>query len=174
MVMSRHHWIKRCNCKCKSRLTITLFIKETTENFLFRSVIIIWSLQMIFDLTAKKLISYEPDKSSENLRTNFVAFIQGLISFPMNIPGTAYHKCLQVDEPKPIILVCVIHIMHIFLSFFLNFWPLGNVDNQANQGPIFPLIDWIFSTSRNPVNGWYFSHGLNWFRLTTEADKPFN
>ncbi|KAK7814333.1 cytochrome p450 708a2 [Quercus suber] len=50
---------------------------------------------MIFDLTAKKLISYEPDKSSENLRTNFVAFIRGLISFPLNIPGTAYHKCLQ-------------------------------------------------------------------------------
>ncbi|KAF3958615.1 hypothetical protein CMV_016492 [Castanea mollissima] len=50
---------------------------------------------MIFDLTAKKLISYEPDKSSENLRTNFVAFIQGLISFPLDIPGTAYHKCLQ-------------------------------------------------------------------------------
>ncbi|CAL5356093.1 unnamed protein product [Camellia sinensis] len=50
---------------------------------------------MIFDLTAKKLISYDPEKSSENLRENFVAFIQGLISFPMNIPGTAYHKCLQ-------------------------------------------------------------------------------
>ncbi|KAL6349583.1 hypothetical protein AAG906_034240 [Vitis piasezkii] len=51
--------------------------------------------RMIFDLTAKKLISYEQDKSSENLRENFVAFIQGLISFPLDIPGTAYHKCLQ-------------------------------------------------------------------------------
>ncbi|XP_077247527.1 cytochrome P450 87A3-like isoform X2 [Tasmannia lanceolata] len=50
---------------------------------------------MIFDLTAKKLISYDPAKSSENLRLNFVAFIQGLISFPVNIPGTAYHKCLE-------------------------------------------------------------------------------
>ncbi|KAE8055261.1 hypothetical protein FH972_012112 [Carpinus fangiana] len=50
---------------------------------------------MIFDLTAKKLISYEADNSSENLRENFVAFIQGLISFPLDIPGTAYHKCLQ-------------------------------------------------------------------------------
>ncbi|XVF10665.1 hypothetical protein REPUB_Repub07fG0202000 [Reevesia pubescens] len=50
---------------------------------------------MIFDLTAKKLISYDQDKSSENLRENFVAFIQGLISFPLDIPGTAYHKCLQ-------------------------------------------------------------------------------
>ncbi|KAK9103398.1 hypothetical protein Sjap_020652 [Stephania japonica] len=52
---------------------------------------------MIFDLTAKKLISYtyDPAKSSENLRENFVAFIQGLISFPLNIPGTAYSKCLE-------------------------------------------------------------------------------
>ncbi|TYI52571.1 hypothetical protein E1A91_D12G257800v1 [Gossypium mustelinum] len=50
---------------------------------------------MIFDLTAKKLISYDQDNSPENLRENFVAFIQGLISFPLNIPGTAYHKCLQ-------------------------------------------------------------------------------
>ncbi|KAK9143507.1 hypothetical protein Syun_012907 [Stephania yunnanensis] len=58
---------------------------------------IIWPLQMIFDLTAKKLISYtyDPAKSSENLRENFVAFIRGLISFPLNIPGTAYNKCLE-------------------------------------------------------------------------------
>jgi cytochrome P450 family 26 subfamily A len=53
---------------------------------------------MIFDLTAKKLISYDSTKSSENLRENFVAFIQGLISFPLDIPGTAYHKCLQVRQ----------------------------------------------------------------------------
>nr|XP_017232293.1 PREDICTED: cytochrome P450 87A3-like isoform X3 [Daucus carota subsp. sativus] len=53
------------------------------------------SASMIFDLTAKKLISHDPEKSSENLRENFVDFIKGLISFPVNIPGTAYHKCLQ-------------------------------------------------------------------------------
>ncbi|CAL5187552.1 unnamed protein product [Lathyrus oleraceus] len=51
--------------------------------------------RMIFDLTAKKLISYDSTRSPENLRKNFVAFIQGLISFPLDIPGTAYHKCLQ-------------------------------------------------------------------------------
>ncbi|KAF6154445.1 hypothetical protein GIB67_028337 [Kingdonia uniflora] len=52
---------------------------------------------MIFGLTAKKLISYEydPTKPSENLRENFAAFIQGLISFPLDFPGTAFHKCLQ-------------------------------------------------------------------------------
>uniref|UniRef100_A0A251LE64 Cytochrome P450 n=1 Tax=Manihot esculenta TaxID=3983 RepID=A0A251LE64_MANES len=50
---------------------------------------------MIFDLTAKKLISYDQENSSENLRASFVAFMQGLISFPLEVPGTAYHKCLQ-------------------------------------------------------------------------------
>ncbi|KAK4843254.1 hypothetical protein QYF36_005932 [Acer negundo] len=53
------------------------------------------SASMIFDLTAKKLISYDQENSSENLRESFSAFIQGLISFPLNLPGTAYHKCLQ-------------------------------------------------------------------------------
>ncbi|PRQ43552.1 putative abieta-7,13-dien-18-ol hydroxylase [Rosa chinensis] len=52
--------------------------------------------QLIIDLTAKKLISYDSEKCSEkNLLKNFVAFIQGLISFLVDIPGTAYHKCLQ-------------------------------------------------------------------------------
>ncbi|XP_048132229.1 cytochrome P450 87A3-like isoform X2 [Rhodamnia argentea] len=50
---------------------------------------------MIFHLTTKKLISHDSESSSENLRANFDAFIKGLISFPLNMPGTAYHKCLQ-------------------------------------------------------------------------------
>ncbi|KAH6774117.1 cytochrome P450 [Perilla frutescens var. frutescens] len=51
--------------------------------------------QMIFDLAGKKLISYDSENNSENLRGYFVAFMNGLISFPFNIPGTAYHQCLQ-------------------------------------------------------------------------------
>ncbi|KAJ0602641.1 putative abieta-7,13-dien-18-ol hydroxylase [Helianthus annuus] len=50
---------------------------------------------MVFEFMGKKLISYDPEKSSENLRDNFEAFIRGLISFPLEIPGTAYYKCLQ-------------------------------------------------------------------------------
>ncbi|XP_058084517.1 cytochrome P450 87A3-like [Magnolia sinica] len=50
---------------------------------------------MIFDLTAKRLISYHPSTSSENLRDNFVAFLDGLISFPINIPGSPFYKCMQ-------------------------------------------------------------------------------
>ncbi|KAJ9537313.1 hypothetical protein OSB04_030046 [Centaurea solstitialis] len=50
---------------------------------------------MIIGFMGKKLISYDPETSSEKLRENFEAFIQGLISFPLAIPGTAFHKCLQ-------------------------------------------------------------------------------
>ncbi|MFS7923951.1 putative 3-epi-6-deoxocathasterone 23-monooxygenase [Helianthus anomalus] len=53
---------------------------------------------MVFEFMGKKLISYDPEKSSENLRDNFEAFIRGLISFPLEIPGTAYYKCLQVNK----------------------------------------------------------------------------
>ncbi|RZC49454.1 hypothetical protein C5167_017874 [Papaver somniferum] len=58
--------------------------------------------KMIFELTARKLISYEydPTKPSENLRECFAAFNEGLISFPLDIPGTAYHKCLQCSDLK--------------------------------------------------------------------------
>ncbi|KAF5816114.1 putative cytochrome P450 [Helianthus annuus] len=50
---------------------------------------------MVFGLTAKKLISYDLEKSSENLRENFDAFLEGLLSVPVAIPGTTYYKCLQ-------------------------------------------------------------------------------
>ncbi|KAJ3680142.1 hypothetical protein LUZ60_016420 [Juncus effusus] len=50
---------------------------------------------MLFDLTAKRLISYDPSSSTEDLRKNFVAFMRGLISFPVDLPGTAFHECLK-------------------------------------------------------------------------------
>ncbi|KAK2426008.1 cytochrome P450, family 708, subfamily A, polypeptide [Trifolium repens] len=76
--------VEQAACRTLQQLSCqdSVELKEATE-------------RMIFDLTAKKLISYDSTKSSENLRENFVAFIQGLVSFPLDIPGTAYHKCLQ-------------------------------------------------------------------------------
>ncbi|KAG0498470.1 hypothetical protein HPP92_003161 [Vanilla planifolia] len=50
---------------------------------------------MIFNVIAKKLISFDPTKANEDLKANFSAFSAGLISFPVNIPGTAYHRCLK-------------------------------------------------------------------------------
>ena len=51
---------------------------------------------MILEYFAKKLISYDESKALRKLRENYKAFADGLVSFPLNIPGTAYHACLQV------------------------------------------------------------------------------
>ncbi|XWS46012.1 hypothetical protein CRYUN_Cryun14cG0028500 [Craigia yunnanensis] len=54
------------------------------------------SSEMIFEYFAKKLIGYDENTApNKKLRDSFQAFMDGLISFPLNIPGTAYHACLQ-------------------------------------------------------------------------------
>ncbi|KAF5200104.1 Cytochrome p450 [Thalictrum thalictroides] len=50
---------------------------------------------MTFDLASKKLLSYDPSKYSESLKDMFTSFLHGLMAFPLNIPGTTYHKCLK-------------------------------------------------------------------------------
>ncbi|KQJ86358.1 hypothetical protein BRADI_4g04931v3 [Brachypodium distachyon] len=50
---------------------------------------------MIFSVTAKKLISYDSSNSDGKLWKHFDAFLQGLLAFPLYIPGTAFYKCMQ-------------------------------------------------------------------------------
>nr|QNN89107.1 cytochrome P450 [Azadirachta indica] len=50
---------------------------------------------MIFEYFSRKLISYDEKKNKMKLRENYTAFIEGLISFPLNIPGTKFHACIQ-------------------------------------------------------------------------------
>ncbi|KAH8515011.1 hypothetical protein H0E87_003745 [Populus deltoides] len=38
---------------------------------------------------------YESEKSGENIAESFTNFLQGLMSIPLNIPGTAFHRCLK-------------------------------------------------------------------------------
>ncbi|KAL0411952.1 UNVERIFIED_CONTAM: cytochrome [Sesamum latifolium] len=52
---------------------------------------------MAFELAAKKLVGFEEGKASE-LRENYKHFKDALISFPLYIPGTAFHRALQGRE----------------------------------------------------------------------------
>jgi hypothetical protein len=51
---------------------------------------------MVLNFSAKQMISYDAEKSTENLSEKFAEVIEGLMSFPLNIPGTGYYKCLKV------------------------------------------------------------------------------
>lgn len=48
---------------------------------------------MIFNFTAKHLFGYE--QGNQDLGRSFANFLQGLMSVPLNIPGTAFHSCLK-------------------------------------------------------------------------------
>ncbi|XP_017982424.1 PREDICTED: cytochrome P450 87A3 [Theobroma cacao] len=53
------------------------------------------SAAMIFGFTSKILMSYESEKSEENLSEYLCSFLQGLMTFPLYIPGTAFYKCIK-------------------------------------------------------------------------------
>nr|AJT59559.1 CYP90B27v2 [Veratrum californicum] len=49
-----------------------------------------------FNLMVKHLMSMEPGmKETEQLRSEYHAFMKGMASIPINLPGTAYRKALQ-------------------------------------------------------------------------------
>lgn len=52
---------------------------------------------MLVNFSGNKMISYDVEKSSENLSEKFTGILDALISFPLNIPGTAHHKCVTVN-----------------------------------------------------------------------------
>ncbi|PKI46284.1 hypothetical protein CRG98_033324 [Punica granatum] len=52
---------------------------------------------VIFDFTAKLLFGFEPEK---NMSERFSYIFQGLLSFPLNIPGTVFHKCLKKEHQE--------------------------------------------------------------------------
>ncbi|KAI3916459.1 hypothetical protein MKW92_005916 [Papaver armeniacum] len=52
---------------------------------------------MIFDFTAEHLFHYDAKTSpEENLSFMFADFFKSIMTFPINIPGTTYHRCMKV------------------------------------------------------------------------------
>lgn len=47
---------------------------------------------------AKNIMSMDPGHpETEQLKKEYVTFMQGVVSAPINLPGTAYRKALQVS-----------------------------------------------------------------------------
>lgn len=51
---------------------------------------------MIINFTMSHLFGYDPVKYGEIKAEEFTHFFEGLMSLPLNIPGTTYHRCLKV------------------------------------------------------------------------------
>ncbi|XP_044469469.1 cytochrome P450 87A3-like [Mangifera indica] len=65
--------------------------------------------EMIFESFAKRLISYEEKKDGKKLLDNYKAFMNGLISLPVNIPGTAFHGCVQGSKKAIKVITDIYH-----------------------------------------------------------------
>ncbi|CAN6720003.1 unnamed protein product [Malus baccata var. baccata] len=59
---------------------------------------------MVVEFTAGFLCGYDVDKAPVDISEKFATFTKGLTSWPLNIPGTAFHKCLK-DQEKVITMI---------------------------------------------------------------------
>ncbi|KAJ8765122.1 hypothetical protein K2173_010608 [Erythroxylum novogranatense] len=50
---------------------------------------------MALNFTAKQAFGYD---LSLNISKSFTGFLKGFMSFPLNLPGTAYHKCMEEQK----------------------------------------------------------------------------
>lgn len=53
---------------------------------------------MVLNFSAKQIFSYDAEKAPFDLSEKYMKIIDGLMSFPLNVPGTAYHKCSKVKK----------------------------------------------------------------------------
>ncbi|XP_027109788.2 cytochrome P450 87A3-like [Coffea arabica] len=51
--------------------------------------------ELLFKLAAEKMLGYEESKARKKLRECYSTLMDGLISIPLNFPGTAFYACLQ-------------------------------------------------------------------------------
>jgi hypothetical protein len=57
-------------------------------------------VQFTFNLMAKNIMSMDPgEEETEQLRLEYITFMKGVVSAPLNFPGTAYWKALKVGDP---------------------------------------------------------------------------
>ncbi|XVF68903.1 hypothetical protein PTKIN_Ptkin11bG0038500 [Pterospermum kingtungense] len=54
--------------------------------------------EMIFAMTSKILMSYEAEKSKDNFALNMTNVLDGLMRFPLYIPGTTFYRCVKMQE----------------------------------------------------------------------------
>ncbi|KAM7532207.1 hypothetical protein LguiB_035617 [Lonicera macranthoides] len=76
------------------------FVRETLHAWSSKDSIELKSasVKMTTDFAAKQLFSGDLDNSPLKLSDMFNDLVEGLMSFPVNLPGTAHHKCLQIHK----------------------------------------------------------------------------
>nr|QNS30008.1 cytochrome P450 [Nothapodytes nimmoniana] len=74
--------------------TLTLCSWSSQESVEVKSA----AVKMTIDFAAKQLMSKDLENAPLKIGDMFNDLVEGLMSFPLNIPGTAHHRCLQTHK----------------------------------------------------------------------------
>lgn len=109
-------------------------------------------LQMIFDFTAGGLFGYEAENSPvENLAKSFTNFFEGLMKFPLNIPGTSFHRCMKAINEADLSFINIIKFLKQANSDLYNLNCMYTNYHVQNQTRIIKLIaDMLEERRRSP------------------------
>ncbi|KAL8122801.1 hypothetical protein AgCh_010974 [Apium graveolens] len=93
-------FLKSPNLKAQITRDMQKFVKESMENWDEDRLIYIQeeTKKIAFQVLVKALISLDPGQEMEFLRKQFQEFIAGLMSLPINIPGTRLYRSLQAKK----------------------------------------------------------------------------
>ncbi|KAL3828398.1 hypothetical protein ACJIZ3_017200 [Penstemon smallii] len=78
----------------------TLSIWSTHESVEVKSQ----SVMMAVSFATRQIFSGDLDRTQVNFAELFRDLLGGLMSFPVNIPGTSHHKCLQIQKKVKILI----------------------------------------------------------------------
>ncbi|XP_062110447.1 3-epi-6-deoxocathasterone 23-monooxygenase CYP90D1-like [Humulus lupulus] len=90
------------DAKLKAQITRDMYkyVQESMTNWSHDRPIYIQdeTKNIAFQVLVKALINLDPSEEMESLRKQFQEFIAGLMSLPINIPGTRLHRSLQAKK----------------------------------------------------------------------------
>ncbi|XP_047318148.1 cucurbitadienol 11-hydroxylase-like [Impatiens glandulifera] len=77
-----------------------LIVNQTLQTWSKRNSIEVKrsSSEMVFNFTANILFGYDPEKSVENFGEIVCDIMEGMMSIPLKIPGTTFHRCFKAYE----------------------------------------------------------------------------
>ncbi|KAL0401250.1 UNVERIFIED_CONTAM: cytochrome [Sesamum latifolium] len=77
---------------------IEVMVQKTLSNWSSKESVEVRSetIAMTIDFALRQMFSGDLEDASLKISDMFKSLLQGLISFPINLPGTTHHKCLQI------------------------------------------------------------------------------
>lgn len=93
-------FLKSPNLKAQITTDMEKYLQESMNNWKDDELIYVQDVakNIGFHVLVKALISLEPGEDMQFLKQQFEEFIAGLMSFPINLPGTQLHRSLQAKK----------------------------------------------------------------------------